>query len=131
MVVDARAFLCRRRVVPLIYLLRALACLRSLKGDAHQRAFLFPCVCLSLCSEQNKTIHYSIQHAGKGAFVLNDKTFADLPQLIAYFRLHPLDVTVLTTPLVRMRRAPCACTSSSVALVCARARALTSKRSPP
>jgi len=50
-------------------------------------------------SEQNKTIHYSVQHAGKGAFVLNDKTFADLPQLIAYFRLHPLDVTVLTTPL--------------------------------
>ena len=32
-------------------------------------------------SERNKISHYIIQRAGKGAFVLSDKTFADLPQV--------------------------------------------------
>lgn len=50
-------------------------------------------------SESNRVSHYIIQRSGPHSFVLSDKTFINLVELINFYRIHLLDVSCLTVPL--------------------------------
>lgn len=50
-------------------------------------------------SESDSVRHYVIQRSGPKSFVLSDQTFVDLPAIIEFYRIHLLDVSVLTCPL--------------------------------
>jgi hypothetical protein len=50
--------------------------------------------------------HYIIQRSGPHSFVLSDKTFINLVELINFYRIHLLDISCLTVPLVRVRVRP-------------------------
>lgn len=50
-------------------------------------------------SEGVRVSHYIIQRSGPHSFVLSDKTFMNLVQLINFYRIHLLDSSCLTVPL--------------------------------
>lgn len=50
-------------------------------------------------SEGNRVSHYIIQRSGPHSFVLSDKTFINLVELINFYRIHLLDSSCLGVPL--------------------------------